>query len=181
MEKETLLSIGRPRKVCMNCHQPIEKMDRHPSVLKQQDEKAVQRFDYCPECWQQMKDEVYESFWITHRMPPQPRQVKLNRREKSTALRALFESMWEQRDAEDVEAHLYLMAHLLMKWGGLKWLESETDAWGREVVIFEDPATADRIEVRATNIDDETSRSIQERIEQFLREYYASQDDFSLT
>jgi hypothetical protein len=168
MDKEVLLSISRPQKLCMNCNAPLDTIARHPSVLRLA-AHAAERADYCPECWQLLKDEAYDSFWITRRVPRE--RPRLNRRQRSAALRALFESLWERREEENVGPHLYLLAHLLMKWGGLRWKENQTDTQGREVVVFEDPASGDRIEVTSASADEERMAAIQREIEDFLREY----------
>jgi hypothetical protein len=169
MDKEVLLSISRPQKLCMNCNAPIDRIARHPSVLRLA-ASHVERSDFCPDCWQQLKDEAYDSFWITRRATPD-KPPKLSRRQRSAAVRALFESLWERREVEDVGPHLYLLAHLLMKWGGLRWKENRADAESREVVVFEDPASGDLIEVSGGPADEERMAAIQREIEDFLRDY----------
>jgi hypothetical protein len=178
MDKDLLLSIGRPQKLCMNCNAPLEKVERHPSVLKSLKTKNIERLDYCPECWRQMKDDAYESFWITKRVIKQ-RVRKLTRKERNTAMRALFESLWERRENEDVGPHVYFLAHLLMKWGGLKWKDSRLDEAGRELIAFEDPATGDRLEVVGVEMDDERMDTVKNEIEEFLKQY-ASEDQVTL-
>ena len=175
LEKDLLLSINRPQKLCMNCNAPIDVIERHPSVLKLAAKKKLERWDYCPECWQQMKDESWESFWITKRAIKEVRARKLNRRERSAALRALFESIWDRRETEEVGLHLYFLAHLLLKWGGLRWRENRLDEAGREVVVFEDPTTGDALEVSVVEADEEHIAAVNEEIERFLRQY-ASED-----
>ncbi|MCL5270500.1 MAG: hypothetical protein M1457_08115 [bacterium] len=179
MDKEQLLSIGRPQKICMNCNAPLSVLERHPSILKTAPRNSLERLDYCPDCWQQMKDEAYESFWITHRVPKE-RKIRLTRKERSAALRVLFESLWDRRETEDVGPHLYFLAHLLMKWGGLKWKENLNDARGGEVVVFEDPATGDRIELAGVDIADERMTAIQGEIEEFLHQYAPEDDESTL-
>jgi hypothetical protein len=95
------------------------------------------------------------------------------------ALRALFESLWERRETEDMGLHIFFLAHLLLKWGGLKWKKNLVDANGRERVIFEDPATGDTIEVMAVEADDERMDAVKEEIEQFMKQY-ASEDQVNL-
>lgn len=179
MEKDLLLSIGRPQKLCMNCNAPLEAIERHPSIIKSMKSRQVERLDYCPECWQQMKDEAYESFWITKRVVKEAKVRKLSRKERNTAMRALFESLWERRESEDVGPHVFFLAHLLMKWGGLKWRESRVDAHDRDIIVFEDPASGDRLEVVGVDIDDERMNGVKDEIEAFMRQY-ASEDQVEL-
>lgn len=171
MDKETLLSIGRPQRRCMNCDAPIDMIERHPSVLRPAAGRSFERFDYCPTCWEQLKDDAYESFWMTRRDTTPRKAPKMSRREKSMALRALFESLWDRREAEDVGPEIYLLAHLLMKWGGLKWRENGADAAGRPCLVFEDPASGDKIEIAEVEVADERLNEIQQTIDNFLAEY----------
>ena len=171
IEKEQLLAITRPQKLCMNCNEPIDVIRRHPSILKTIDKKKLERQDFCPDCWRQMKDETYESFWITRREVKEEKARKLTRRERSTALRALFESLWERRETEDVGPHLFFIAHLLLKWGGLKWRENRRNESGNEVVVFDDPTTGDALELAAVNTEDERMEAIKNQIEDFMKQY----------
>lgn len=180
MDKETLLSIGRPQRHCMNCKGPLDEIERHPSALKSEGERPVARYDFCPTCWEQLKDDAYDSFWLTRREVKARRMPKLTRRDRNMALRALFESLWDRRDSEDVDAPLYLLAHLLMKWKGLIWRENEIDAAGRGHVIFEDPASGERISVAEVEIPDQKLVEIQQEIEDFMRQFAFNGEEVAL-
>jgi hypothetical protein len=162
----------------MNCNAPIDAFDRHPSVIRKS-ESQIERYDYCPGCWEHIKSEIFDSYWMVRRHPEDRRIPKLSRRERNTALRALFESLRDRQQDENVDAHLSLISHLLMKWGGLKWRENLSDAAGREVVVFEDPASAEAYEVPTVDIDDENLLRIKAEIEEFLRQF-APDDDIAL-
>ena len=95
----------------------------------------------------------------------------MSRRERSTAIRALFESVWDRRESGDMDGHLFFLAHLLMKWGGLKWRKNRTDEIGQEYVVFEDPASGDIIEIKSIEVQDERILSIRSEIERFLQEF----------
>ncbi len=171
MDKETFLSIGRPQRRCMNCDAPIDMIERHPSVLRPAAGRSFERFDYCPTCWEQLKDDAYESFWMTRRDTTPRKAPKMSRREKSMALRALFESLWDRREAEDVGPEIYLLAHLLMKWGGLKWRENGADAAGRPASCSRTPPAATRSKIAEVEVADERLNEIQQTIDNFLAEY----------
>ena len=173
MDKETLLSIGRPQRQCLNCSTPIDAIERHPSVLRGSRADKIERADYCPICWEAIKDETYRSFWITRRELKDRGMPKMTRRQRAVALRALFETLWEKRDSEDedVAPHLFVLSHLLMKWGGLKYRENQADANGREVIVFEDPASGDAIDIPSIDLTDEQLLEIKNQIEDFLRDY----------
>ena len=180
MDKEKLLSLGRPARQCTNCGQPISGLPRHPSSIKTAERNAFERFDFCPVCWEHVKDEAFESFWITRRDQGTRKLPKLTRRERAVAIRALFESLWERRQDEEVETHLYFLAHLLMKWGGLKWRENRSDTSGGEVVVFEDPIAGDRIEVTPGRQDDQSMVAIKKEVEEFLKQYSAEDQEIML-
>lgn len=176
MNKEQILAIERPAPTCAECNRPIEDLDRHPTRLKIQLDDQTKRGDYCPECWEFIKSEAYDSYWVTKREKRERRLPKLSRREKAIAARALFESLWDQRDREDVDADLYMLAHLLMKWGGLKWKADTTDEEGREIIVFENPLSGDRIEIRSVPMADEQAEFIKQRLEGYLREHAPDND-----
>jgi hypothetical protein len=173
MDKETLLSIGRPQRQCVNCAAPIDSIERHPSVLRAERSGKLERADYCPVCWEAIKDEAFRSFWITRRELKDRGVPKMTRRQRAVALRALFETLWEKRENEDedVSPHLFVLSHLLMKWGGLKYRGNVIDAHGREIVVFEDPASGDGLEIPSLDLSDEQLLEIKNQIEAFLREY----------
>ena len=175
IEKERLLTLERPRPHCTECNGVLEDLDSHPTRLMV-DEKELQRTDYCPDCWEFVKEETYDSFWVTRRIKKEKRVPKLSRREKAVAVRALFESLWEKRDREDVEVHLYFLAHLLLRWRGLRWKRNEVDAEGRELIVFEHPATGDLIEILSVDTTNESIAAIKEEIENFLRDYAPEQE-----
>jgi hypothetical protein len=170
IDKEHILALERPQTHCAECNAPLSELDRHPTRLIVRGGEP-RRADFCPDCWEFAKEEAYDSYWITRRVKKEKRAPRLSRREKAVAVRALFESLWEKREAEEVEAHIYFLAHLLLKWGGLKWKGTEVDAEGREIVVFENPITGDPIEIRSVDASEEAIAEIRDRIEAFLREY----------
>lgn len=170
LEKEQLLALERPQSHCAECNRVIEDLEKHPTRLLIAEDQP-KRGDYCPECWEFIKGESYDSYWMTRRPRREKRLPKLSRREKAVAARALFESLWEQRDREDVDADLYFLAHLLMKWGGLKWKRESSDESGGELIIFENPITGDTIEIKSVKMTEDYINQIKERLENFLREH----------
>lgn len=170
LEKEQILSLERPKAHCAECGSALDELERHPTRLRLRENEA-ERADFCPDCWQFAKDEAYHSYWITKRIVKEKRAPKLSRREKAVAARALFESLWERRDDEQIDAHLYFLAHLLMRWRGLHWKRNEMTEDGREIVVFENPATGDPIELPTVDMTETAILEIKERIEKFLREY----------
>jgi len=170
LDKDQILAIERPQTHCAECNGLIEELDRHPTRLTLSEVEPKRR-DYCPDCWQFIKNEAFDVYWMTRRLKKEKVIPKLSRREKAVAARALFESLWDQRDREDVEADLYFLAHLLMKWGGLKWKREEKDGDGHDIIVFENPSTGDSIEVRSVHLSEEALEQTKSRLENFLRDY----------
>lgn len=169
ISKEALANIVRPHKNCMNCNAPIQEMPNHPSVLRHEGDE-LQRWDYCPACWEVIKREIYDCFWLARREQKPKGMPKLNRRQRNAALRALFESLWDRREEEDSAPHLFILAHLLMKWGGLKYLNETDGEDGRKYLVFEDPVSGDKLEIESMELEDERVLEVREAIENFLRE-----------
>ena len=170
IQRDQLLSLQRPKSHCHECGVALDEFDRHPTRLRMLEDEP-ERADFCPDCWEFVKEEAYHSYWITRRVRREKRAVKLSRRERAVAARALFESLWEKREQEEIDAHLYFLAHLLLRWGGLKWVRNDVDSEGREIIVFENPATGDPIEIRSVDISQESISETKEHIEEFLRQY----------
>ncbi len=180
MDKEQLLTIGRPSRQCSNCGEPIHELERHPSTLSSSPPKKLERQDFCPVCWEHLKKEAFDSYWMTRRELKAKKARKLSRRERSVALRVLFESLWDRRDSEDLGPRLYFLAHLLMKWGGLKWCANQVDETGSEIVIFENTATGDMLEIASTRLEDEQIAALKQEVEEFLKQYAAEDQEIAL-
>ena len=176
MDKEALLKIGRPGKKCINCEAPLAELSKNPTAVHRKKE-GLERLDYCPECWDVIKRDAYDFFWVTRREKKPKAALKLTRKERNAALRALFESLWDRRESEDVGPHLFLLSHLLMKWGGLKFREEKETEEGRTMLVFEDPISGDRLAVEAMDLADERILELKEEIDDFLREFTSDEDD----
>lgn len=170
LDKETILTLERPQPACSECGAPLDEFEKHPTGLRVAQAEHKRR-DFCPECWQFAKNDAFDSYWITKRVKKEKPTPKLSRREKAVATRALFEKLWDERDREDVDVHLYFLSHLLLRWGGLKWKASDSDEQGREVIVFENPVTGDTIEIRSVTASEAEILEVKDRIEAFLREY----------
>jgi hypothetical protein len=170
LDRDQLLSLDRPQPACSECGAALDEFDRHPTRLSLGD-AGLRRADFCPECWEFAKTEAHDFFWLTRRERADKPAPRLSRRQKAVAARALFESLWERRDEEDVEGHLYFLAHLLLRWGGLRWVRAGGDEAGREIVVFENPATGDLLELRAVEASDDSIQQVRQNVEAFLAEY----------
>ncbi len=133
MDREVFLKLTKPQQHCVLCGAPLAEAGKHPSVLvpaqandEEGDEADIpRRQDYCHACWEKHTAKDYLGFWITRREPPKPRRVQ-NRRERNARLAAYFDYFYRE-GGEAHAARLYFLAHLLMRYGVLRWVRTETD------------------------------------------------------
>lgn len=133
-----------------------------------EEEGGPLRQDYCPSCWEKARQKNYFSFWIARREPPKPRKIK-NRKERNAALLAYFDVLLAKNDPAYAQ-HLYFLAHLLMKFGVLKWVRSDPPAEedGRERIIFRNTATDDLVTIEAVPLEDEAVARIKKEIDEYI-------------
>lgn len=146
---------------------------KEEAAAENDEENLFERRDYCPKCWQELKDAAYFSFWIGHRSAASdlPAQ-KLNKAERNIALAALFDSLAEREEEEtDFSPHLFFLAHLLMKFKIFKWLPSgphpET---GESMLRFLKVQTGEEVFIRDIEMPDEMVGKIKEEVEAYLTE-----------
>lgn len=193
MDKELYLKIGRPHNTCTLCGTPIAVAGKHASVLlvagedthagggagaaapasaaattdADQDAGPL-RQDYCPGCWEKVRQKNYYSFWIARREAPKPKKIR-NRKERNTALLAYFDVLYQKKDPA-YGPHLYFLAHLLMKFSVLKWMRTDppAEAGAGERLIFRNTATDDLVTVETVPLEDETVARIKREIDDFI-------------
>lgn len=144
-----------------------------PSPRASDDDEGFHRHDYCPVCWQRMKDDAWFSFWIGRRNPSDLPKKKLNRTERNLALAALFDSLAERDDENDYSPHLFFIAHLLMKYKVFKWSPSVRDEkTGQEMIRFLRVGIDPEEEVLIPDMEmtDETILRVKTEVEEYLEE-----------
>lgn len=139
---------------------------------KEDDDPAFQRKDYCPDCWNQLKDQAYFSYWIGKRTPSLLPARKLNKTERNVALAALFDSLSDHNQEEaDFTPHLFFLAHLLMKFKIFKWMPSITHPQTGEAMLrFLKTQTSEEVLLRDVDMPDEMVTRIKEEVESYVRE-----------
>lgn len=147
--------------------------DDAPAQASQEDDEGFQRLDYCAECWRQIKEQAYFSFWIGRpRDQDQPKR-KLNKVERNLALAALFDSLSDRQNeaGEDYAPHLFFLAHLLMKFRIFKWKPAVDDPESGQSMLRFDRTDCDE-EVRITDMDmpAEMVLKVKEEVEAYLKE-----------
>jgi len=151
MERDQYLQINRPANQCALCGEPLRELPRHASVLDEKDGRP-ERMDLCPTCWKEARNPRYFSFWLTRRARPAPdrKQAKAARNE---ILWRLFSAL-TTHTAPEMEPQRFLLAHLLMKFGVLRWRPAEPGEQEQEgMVAFEHVATGEVFKVRERALD----------------------------
>lgn len=172
LEREYLQHVHRPGRVCALCGVSLAEQKRHPSVLMEEatgDE--IPRRDFCPQCWGRMTERTYFSYWFAQRLAPPAPNRRLAKAERNEALWRLFNALAAQQ-LQEHEPHLFLLAHLLMKYGVLKWKENRPEAeagpgalgW----VVFEHPQTGEEYKVRERPLNDTALERVITEIDQLV-------------
>jgi len=178
LDKELYLRIGRPQNTCAQCGAVIATAGKHPSALVDPgkipvnaSEEAVIRHDYCTTCWNALGHTGYAGYWLTRREAPKPRLIK-TRKERNAALLAYFEILRErQRNGEDHNQSLYFIAHLLMKYSVLKWVNSiaPTQPGAAEIIVFRYATGSDElVQIESVELDDARVADIKREMDSFL-------------
>ena len=153
MEREEYLQIHRPSNQCVLCGGSLVEEGHHPSVLKESESGEPTREDFCRKCWDNIQDRKYFSFWLAKRVRPEPNR-RLAKAERNEVLWRLFNALTSQRDSK-TELHIFLLAHLLMKYGILRWKSNQPDEDGVNCILFEHPQTNEEFKVRERALGDE--------------------------
>ena len=75
--------IEKASKECLRCNKSLEDSSKHPSTIKKKGFE-IERLDFCPECWELVKNEEdYFGYWLTKREKQEP---KVPKKQKKQAL-----------------------------------------------------------------------------------------------
>ena len=172
MEKDQYLNVSRPNKVCLLCGRSLKEVQKHPSILTKWENEAIRK-DFCPECWEKMKDRDYFSYWVTKRITSAPKR-QLTKKERNDLLLRLFESLYRQQEKQNSYS-LFFLAHLLMRykifhWKGSRNLPEDLDAGTpeRTLLIFENRYTGEEIEITDQELDGEKILNTRTEIDEYL-------------
>ncbi len=115
----------------------------------------------------------YFCYWITRRYQegPSPEARKLAKAERNEALWALFNALYSRQDAE-LAPHLFLLAHLLMKYRILTFAGQGNPG---ELKFFHQP-TQETYLVPDLPLDAVSFVNIKEQLDGQLHEYAPSKD-----
>lgn len=195
LQKKDYLKFTKCSKICHACGKPLQESQRHLSVLKKEDgapteeevavsetrakdetaegEQDLTRLDYCPKCWGEIKERAYLAFWLGKQGPENNNQPKkLTRKERNMALSALLDTLQDRSsgDDQDYRAHVFFLAHLLMKFRLLKWDSTvKSDQGVPSRIFFQRVGGEEMIEVEDMALSDETVVQVKEEIEAYLQ------------
>jgi len=159
-------SIPKPGQKCSVCGCDLAQVGKHLSVLQATENGDAERRDVCPPCWEKMPEREFFSFWLSRREPPKP-DPRLSREQQRAALVRLFEQMLAANEPR-LRAHLYVLAHTLMKRRMLKWEGSEKGEDGIERVVFRNIATDELVKIAEIDLEDASLVAVMREIERAL-------------
>jgi len=183
--------IRKPATTCSNCGAPLEALPKHESRLvaaefapeadepveptepeakaggegQEEGEQAV-RQDFCPACQTQARAGAYHGRWLAQRPAPAAPTRSQTRKARAARLRTEYLRLIDNPSPSDEDLDtLYVAAHLLLKTGGFKWLRTDQEAG---LILFEDVAMKEPIEIKIVPHDQERLNRAQERLSALL-------------
>ncbi len=160
--RDTYLAFTRPANTCLVCGTPLNVDGRHPTLLAISDKQEAIRRDFCPTCWNKVGDEEYFSFWVTKRVNSvSAEERRLHRSERNEALWRLFAALYTSETHDDVDAQLFLLAHLLMRYRVLNF--AGTDENGK--LLFIHPKLGESFAIANLSLDEADFVSVKTDLE----------------
>ena len=168
MAKSDIPEIGKPSDVCLQCGKQLEEFDKHPSALQTSSEEIVRR-DFCPVCWKDIKKQDFYIYWMTKRIQKTAEDKKMSRKDKGEILLRFF-TMLRNREKDEYKPHLFILAHLLMKYGVFKFLRNVVDSDGASEIVFECDRLDEEIVIEEIDHVDERLVEVRKETERHLTE-----------
>ena len=175
MKKEILQRISKPQPACIKCGAPLQETGTHPAAVVASNgadlfdatPDEISREDFCKDCWAQAEErETFLAHWITNREAPKPSKAH-TRRERAAMLDHWFHWWQEQPPSLDRDQHLYVIAHLLMKYLVLRW-QRTVEPENAPPQIFFKHSNGTTICVHAAPLTTEVNKAIMEQAELFF-------------
>jgi hypothetical protein len=159
--QEPPFEIEKPADNCLLCGKSLADEEKHPSVLANEANQHIRK-DYCRECWRKIKDKEYFCFWLAKRLKPAPGKREAKRKTR-TILHNLYNDL-SQKSSDDYSAHLFILAHLLMRLKVFRWEATLKDEAGNQLLRFYDTVNDQAILLRAPSISDEKLAALRNEI-----------------
>lgn len=168
MAKRDLPEIGKPSDVCLRCEKNLEEFDKHPSVLEASEEEIVRK-DFCPVCWKDIKGQDFYIYWMTKRIQKTDEDKKISRKDKGEILLRFF-TLLRNREKDEYKPHLFILAHLLMKYGMFKFVRNVANSDRAPGIVFECARLDEEIVIEEIDYADERLVEVRKEIERHLTE-----------
>jgi len=127
LDREAYLKFNRAGNHCLLCGIPLNVNGAHPSLIELSAGDEAVRKDFCPTCWGAMGRAQYFSYWVTKRIDaPSVAQRRLAKSERNEALWRLFSALHMAGNSE-LDAQLFLLAHLLLRYRVMVFLGVSAD------------------------------------------------------
>lgn len=160
------LEIPRRGSVCAHANEPLTPGMEYFSVLVEDVELGLKRLDYCPACWEKIKDEVKaHSQWkakVLSKKDETP--IHLNRDERIMYL--LQESM--KLDTPEAHAETFVLALFLAR-RRLLYLRQEVKEGDHILQIYEEAATEEMLTIRKIELSQLQTDKIQLEVAKKLK------------
>ncbi len=160
------LEIPRRGNQCAHGNEPMTPGMEYFSVLVEDAELGLKRLDYCPTCWQKIKDEIKpRSQWkakVVAKKDETP--IHLNRDERILYL--LKESM--KLDTPEAHAETFVLALFLAR-RRLLYLRQEVKEEGQIMQIYEEAATEEMLTIRKMELSQLQTDKIQLEVAKKLK------------
>lgn len=162
--------IKRPADKCLMCGEPLDKFNRHPSALNTDEENQVLiRYDYCPDCWEKVKEHPFFCRWLAKRIPKDTHSKRELRQSTNQYLLQLFEET-QHSDDQNRSARLFILAHLLMRLREFNWCGYEIDTeTNKRVLVFEKVRSRKRVYIPDVKLSYEQLAEAQRFVDEILK------------
>lgn len=174
MTTESYLQFRRPDRECLLCGTLLAQEGKHPSILKLSQKEEAIRQDFCARCWENLEKRDYFSYWLTKRIQegPSAEERRLARSERNEALWALFNALYAQKNP-DLDAQLFLLAHLLMKYRVIHFTGTNEDG---ELLFLHKP-TQESYTIQDLPLEEISFTDVKSAIDERLQEYAPGKAD----
>ena len=176
MKKEILQRISKPQPACIKCGAPLMETGMHPAAVIARNgadlfdaaPEEIMREDFCTECWEKSEErEAFLAHWLAKREPPKPGKAR-TRKERAAMLDQWFGWWQDQPESLERDRHLYIIAHLLMKYLILRWQKTvQTDTDSPPLIYFKH-RNGNTVCVKTAPLTSDINKSVMEQAERFF-------------
>ncbi len=148
--------INRPGETCLMCGKKLQNTSKHRSALtSDEEEQVLLRHDYCPECWEKVKNNEFFSHWLVRREIDSSENKREQRKTRKERAAKLFDDILES-DSPDRMPRLFILAHLLLRFKVLNWAGYDFDTeTGERFLVFEKVSNREKVRIPSIKLSEE--------------------------